>query len=120
MPLLFHYLALGALLFGLGAAGFVVRRHSASTILSAGIMFQGVVLTLVAFAAFHQTWSGQVLALAAMVVTTVQGLVALSRWWATRSPPERAECSEPGKLEGMNGELRYGTNPEPLVEAADD
>lgn len=124
MALLLHYLVLGALLFALGAAGFVVRRHGASTILSAGVMVQGAILTLIAFAAFHQTWSGQVLAMAAMAVTTVQGLVALSLWLASTSPEDGTDQSGPNETKAVIGERIPDTarirQPEKLVEASDD
>ncbi|MEM6854826.1 MAG: NADH-quinone oxidoreductase subunit NuoK, partial [Planctomycetota bacterium] len=58
-PMLSHYLLTGAVLFTLGLIGFVSRRNLIVMFLCTEMMFQGVVVTLVAFSAFHGNFTGQ-------------------------------------------------------------
>ncbi len=67
----------GALLFALGTIGFLTQRNLVVMILAAGMMLQGVTLTLTAFGMFHGNWSGQVFAFFALAVTAVEGALAL-------------------------------------------
>ena len=70
------YLILGVL-FGLGLTGFVTRRNLIVIFLSTEIMFQGVVLTAVAFARHHHNLQGQTYALFLLVIAAVEaGLAA--------------------------------------------
>jgi len=71
-------LILGALMFTLGAVGFVTRRNLAVVIVSAGIMLQGVVVTLVAFSGFHGTSGGYVFALVVVAITATETIVGAS------------------------------------------
>lgn len=64
----------GALLFVLGAVGFVTRRSLAVMLLAVGVMFQGVIVTLVAFSIFHGLWTGHVFALFVLAVAVVEGI----------------------------------------------
>ena len=50
---LHNYLIVGAILFVLGAIGFLTRRNLITMFLSAEMMLQGVALNLVAFGRFH-------------------------------------------------------------------
>ena len=50
------YLAVGAVLFVLGAIGFFTRRNLIVMILSAELMLHGVSLTLVTFGRLHNTF----------------------------------------------------------------
>jgi len=59
MPGITEYLVLGAILFALGLVGFLTRRNLIVMFLSTEVMFQGVVITAVAFARFHQHVQGQ-------------------------------------------------------------
>src|SRR3954468_9090491 len=52
------YLAVGAVLFVLGAIGFFTRRNLIVMILSAEVMLHGVSLTLVTFGRWHNTFEG--------------------------------------------------------------
>ena len=56
---LFSYLALGAILFGIGVVGFLARRNLIMMFLCTEIMFQGVAVNLVAFSRFHMNPAGQ-------------------------------------------------------------
>ena len=61
------YLAVGAVLFVIGAIGFVTRRNLILMMLSAELMLHGVSLNLVAFSNTHGNYQGQ--AFTAMVLT---------------------------------------------------
>jgi NADH-quinone oxidoreductase subunit K len=82
MPGPYHYVILGAALFGLGVVGFLTRRNLIVMFLSTELMFQGVVVNLVAFAQMHRHVEGQAFALFLLVVAAVEaglglGLVVL-------------------------------------------
>ncbi len=74
--LLNNTLIVGALLFALGAMGFIARRNAIIAVLSFGIMLQGVLLSLVSFGMFHRNDSGQIFALFALAVSVCQGAIA--------------------------------------------
>ena len=61
MQLLYNYLVVGALLFGIGLIGFLSRRNMIIMFLAAEMMLQGVSVSLVAWGRFHNDWGGQVL-----------------------------------------------------------
>lgn len=73
-----NYLVLGALLFVIGAVGFLTRRNMIILFLCVELMFQGVTLTLVGFASYRGTWSGQVLALMSLAVAAGEAAIALA------------------------------------------
>lgn len=77
-----HYLFTGAVLFALGMVGFLTRRNLIIMFLCTEMMFQGVVVTLVAFSAYHMNVTGQtfvifVLTIAACEAALSLGLVVL-------------------------------------------
>jgi len=79
---LYHYLAVGAILFAIGLVGFMTRRNLIMMFLSTEIMFQGVALNLIAFSRFHMNPSGQsfvifLLSIAAAEASLALGLVVL-------------------------------------------
>jgi NADH-quinone oxidoreductase subunit K len=79
---LFHYLALGAILFAIGIVGFLARRNMIMMFLCTELMFQGVAINLVAFSRFHINPSGQsfvifLLTIAAAEASLALGLVVL-------------------------------------------
>ena len=79
---LYHYLAVGAILFGIGLVGFLARRNMIMMFLCTEIMFQGVAINLVAFSRFHMNPSGQsfvifLLTIAAAEASLALGLVVL-------------------------------------------
>lgn len=73
-----NYLIVGALLFTLGLVGFLARRNLIVMFLCAELMLQGVSLTLVAFSAFHGTWSGQVFAIFSLALAAAEAGIALA------------------------------------------
>ena len=79
---LYHYLALGAILFALGLIGFLARRNMIMMFLATEIMFQGVAINLIAFSRYHMNVAGQafvifLLAIAAAEASLALGLVVL-------------------------------------------
>jgi NADH-quinone oxidoreductase subunit K len=99
MPESESFVILGAVLFAIGLAGFLARRNLIVMFLSTEIMFQGVLVNLVALGGLHETVDGQVFGLFILVVAAVEaglglGLVVLlfrrkhtldSEAWATMS-----------------------------------
>jgi NADH-quinone oxidoreductase subunit K len=73
-----NYLAVGAILFVLGAIGFLTRRNLIVLFLSAEMMLQGVSLNLVAFARDRGNLHGQVFTLFILTVAACEAGVALA------------------------------------------
>lgn len=76
--LLHNYLVVGAVLFVLGAVGFLARRNFIIMFLSAEMMLQGVALNLTAFARFRGNLQGQVFVLFILTVAACEAAVALA------------------------------------------
>ena len=72
-----EYLVVGALLFALGLTGFLTRRNLIVIFLSTEVMFQGVVVTVVAYARWHVNLDGQAFALFLLVIAAVEAGLAL-------------------------------------------
>ncbi len=72
-----EYLIVSALLFGLGLVGFMTRRNLIVIFLSTEVMFQGVVLSAVAFARFYHHVEGQAFALFLLLIAAVEAGLAL-------------------------------------------
>ena len=80
--LLQHYLLTGAILFGIGLIGFVVRRNIIIMFLCAEMMLQGVSMSLVAWSRYHGNWDGQSLVLMIIAVAACEPLGEVhSRVW---------------------------------------
>ena len=80
MPLVSEYIIVGAAMFAMGLVGFLARRNLIVIFLSTEVMFQGVVLTAVAFARAHGNLDGQAYALFLLVIAAAGlalGLVVL-------------------------------------------
>lgn len=63
-----HYLAVGAILFSIGVIGFMCRRNLIVMFLCTELMFQGVLINLVAFGRYHSNTLGPNLAGQAFVI----------------------------------------------------
>jgi NADH-quinone oxidoreductase subunit K len=72
-----YYLLTGALLFGLGMTGFVARRNLIVMFLCTEMMFQGVVVTLVAFSRYHLNFDGQVFVIFVLTIAAAEAAMAL-------------------------------------------
>lgn len=75
---LHNYLVIGAILFCLGAVGFLTRRNLFILVLSAEMMLQGVALNLVAFGRFHGNLQGQAFTLFMLAVAGCEAALALA------------------------------------------
>ena len=73
-----HYLFIGAVLFGLGLAGFVTRRNLIIMFLCTEMMFQGVAVTLVAFSKYHMNLDGQVFVIFVLTIAAAEAALALA------------------------------------------
>ena len=73
-----RYLAVGAVLFVLGALGFFTRRNLIVMMLSAEMMLHGVSLTLVTFGRVHHNFEGQAFTIFILTVAACEAGLALS------------------------------------------
>ena len=74
---LYHYLAVGAILFCIGLVGFLARRNLIMMFLSTEIMFQGVALNLIAFSYFHMNPQGQAFVIFLLTIAAAEASLAL-------------------------------------------
>lgn len=76
--LLQNYLMVGAILFGVGLIGFLVRRNLIVMFLCAEMMLQGVSLSLIAWGRFHNDWGGQMLVVFIITVAACEAGIGLA------------------------------------------
>jgi NADH-quinone oxidoreductase subunit K len=72
------YLALSAVLFALGVAGFLLRRNIITMFMSIELMLNAVNLTFIAFSYHLKQVDGQVYAFFVMVVAAAEAAVGLA------------------------------------------
>ncbi|MBU0755466.1 MAG: NADH-quinone oxidoreductase subunit NuoK [Planctomycetes bacterium] len=72
------YLALGALLFGIGVTGFLYRRNAIVMFMSVELMLNAANLTLVAFSRMHGLNQGTIYALFIITVAAAEAAVGLA------------------------------------------
>ena len=77
IALLYDYLAVGALLFGVGLVGFLSRRNMIVMFLCVEMMLQGVSVSLVAWGRCHNDFGGQALVIFIIAVAACE---AASPW----------------------------------------
>jgi NADH-quinone oxidoreductase subunit K len=73
-----YYLVLSAILFGLGAAGFILKRNILAMLMSVELMLNAVNLTFVTLSYSFRQLDGQVFALLIMVVAAAEASVGLA------------------------------------------
>ena len=73
-----NYLVVGAILFGIGLTGFLVRRNLIVMFLCAEMMLQGISLTLIAGGRFHDDWGGQLMVVFIITVAACEAGIALA------------------------------------------
>ena len=73
-----NYLIVGAIVFALGAVGFLARRNLIIMFLSAEMMLQGVAVNLAAFARYRGNLQGQTFVLFMLTVAACEAAVALA------------------------------------------
>jgi len=69
---------IGAILFSLGVIGFLTRRNMIVMFLCTEVMFQGVLVNLVAMGMLHGNLHGQVLAVFVLVIAAVEAGLGLA------------------------------------------
>ncbi len=74
---LYHYLAVGAILFAIGLVGFMARRNMIMMFLCTELMFQGAAINLVAFARFHMNPSGHSFVIVLLTIAAAEASLAL-------------------------------------------
>ena len=72
-----HFLLTGAILFALGLVGFLTRRNLIIMFLCTEMMFQGIVVSLVAFARFHGNVTGQTFVIFVLTIAAAEAALAL-------------------------------------------
>ena len=72
------YLILGAILFAIGVASFLIKRNIITIFMSIELMLNGVNLSFVAFAAHWHQLAGQVFVFFVMVVAAAEAAVGLA------------------------------------------
>jgi len=72
-----HFLMTGAVLFVLGMIGFLIRRNLIIMFLCTEMMFQGVAVSLVAFAKFHGNITGQTFVIFVLTIAAAEAALAL-------------------------------------------
>ncbi len=77
-PILFEYLALGAALFAIGLVGFLARRNLILIFLSTELMFQGIIINLIAFSRYYQNTAGQSFVIFVLSIAAAEAALALA------------------------------------------
>jgi NADH-quinone oxidoreductase subunit K len=77
-----HYLAVGAIIFSIGVIGFLCRRNLIVMFLCTELMFQGVLINLIAFGRYHANalgpnLSGQAFVIFVLVIAAAEASLAL-------------------------------------------
>jgi NADH-quinone oxidoreductase subunit K len=73
-----HYLALSVVLFGLGVAGFLIRRNVVTVFMSIELMLNAVNLAFVAFSRQLGSLDGQLFVFFVIVVAAAEAAVGLA------------------------------------------
>ena len=73
-----HYVALSALIFGVGLFGVITRRNAVIILMSLELMLNGANLAFVAFSRHHGNLQGQVFTFFVIAVAAVEAAVALA------------------------------------------
>ena len=71
------YLIVGAIMFAVGMIGFMARRNLIVMFLCTELMFQGVMIDLVAFGTYHGNLAGQAFVLFTLVIAGAEAALAL-------------------------------------------
>ena len=73
-----HYVALSALIFGVGLFGVITRRNAVIILMSLELMLNGANLAFVAFSRHHGNLQGQVFTFFVIAVAAAEAAVALA------------------------------------------
>ena len=72
-----HYLAVGAIMFVIGLIGFITRRNMIVIFLCTELMFQGVLINLIAFSKYSGNLAGQAFVIFVLVIAASEASLAL-------------------------------------------
>jgi len=78
VELLYNYLVVGALLFGIGMVGVLARRNMIVMFLCVEMMLQGVSLSLVAWGRYYNNFDAQVFVIIILTVAACEAAIALA------------------------------------------
>jgi NADH-quinone oxidoreductase subunit K len=73
-----HFLILGAILFGIGVTGVVVRRNFLTVFMSIELMLNAVNLTILTFSKVHNNMDGHALVFFVITVAAAEAAVGLA------------------------------------------
>ncbi len=73
-----HYVALSAVIFGVGLFGVITRRNAVIILMSLELMLNGANLAFVAFSRHHGNLQGQVFTFFVIAVAAAEAAVALA------------------------------------------
>jgi NADH-quinone oxidoreductase subunit K len=95
-----YYLALSAVLFVLGALGVILRRNAIVIFMSLELMFNAANLVFVAFAAYYQILSGQLIVFFVMAVSATEVAVGLALLVAIFRAKQSVDVDQVSSLKG--------------------
>jgi NADH-quinone oxidoreductase subunit K len=72
-----RYLIVGAILFAIGLIGFLTRRNLIIIFLCTELMFQGIIVNLIAFGRYHGNLHGQAFVIFVLVIAAAEAALAL-------------------------------------------
>jgi NADH-quinone oxidoreductase subunit K len=75
---LLHYLVTSALMFAIGAIGFVTRRNLIIMFLCTELMFQAAGIALIAFGRFHLNHTGETFVIFVLTIAAAEAAMALA------------------------------------------
>ena len=117
---LWHYLAVAAVLFGIGLVGFLTRRNLIVMFLCAEMMLQGVAINLVAFARYHGNLHGQVFVLFIVAVAACEAAIALALVLMLYRRGKSLDASDWQSLREVGVPPAVDTDPLPTEPAAEE
>ncbi len=74
---LWWYVALGVVLFVIGAAGVLLRRNILVVLMSLELMLNSVNINFIAFAHYHDDYRGRIFAIFVIAITAAEVAIAL-------------------------------------------
>lgn len=72
-----HYLILSCVLFGLGLIGIIVRKNILIILMSLEVMMNGINLSFVSFAKYHNSMDGHLVTIFVMAIAAVEAAIGL-------------------------------------------
>lgn len=114
---LWHFLAVGGAMFGIGLVGFLTRRNFITMFLCAELMLQGVVLNFLAFGRFHGHLGGQVFGLFIVTVAACEAGLALALFLSLYRRGKSLDSGDWQTIREAGVPLAIDTEPLPIVVA---